>query len=116
VVRSAGAWARSPERGERKMLEVDSESLRALSSSLIETADAVAALDPSPPVETGAAAMPNSAFGAAAAASAEPILAAYRATAERIRAMADAALASAHSYDEAEAAFRDQLIEYQGGL
>lgn len=96
------------------MLEVDSESLRALASSLVETADAVAALDPSPPVDAGAAAMPDSVFGAVAASSAQPLLAAYRATADRIRAMADAAVASAHGYDEAEATFRDQLLDLQG--
>lgn len=98
------------------MLEVDSDSLRALSSSLVDTADAVASLDPSPPVESGAAAMPNSAFGAAAASSAEPVIAAYRTTAERLRQLADAALASANGYDQAEAAFRHQLLDLQGRL
>jgi hypothetical protein len=92
-----------------KMLEADSESLRALSTSLRDTSETVASFNPTPPSVTAAAAMPDSAFGAAAAASAEPILAAYRATADRIRRMGEAALASAHSYDEAEAAFREQL-------
>ena len=92
-----------------KMLEADSESLRALSTSLRDTSEAVASFNPTPPAAAGAAAMPDSAFGAAAAASAEPILAAYRATADRIRHMGEAALASAHSSDEAEAAFREQL-------
>lgn len=98
------------------MLEIESDSLRALSSSLVDTADAVALLDPSPPVDVGVAAMPHSAFGMAAGPSAEPIIAAYRATADRLRHIADAASTSADGYDEAEATFRHQLLDLRGEL
>lgn len=91
------------------MLEVDSESLRALSSSLMDIAETISSLDPSQSIAVGVAAMPRSAVGEVAAGSARPILDAYRATADRLRHMANAALTSAHSYDDAEHAFREQL-------
>ncbi|MET0198842.1 MAG: type VII secretion target [Rhodococcus fascians] len=96
------------------MLQVDPDSLRALSSSLTRTADAVASLDPSPPLRVGVEAMPHSAFGAVAGNSAETVLAAYRTAAERIRQIADAAGSSATSYDRTEAAFREQLHKFLG--
>lgn len=94
------------------MLRVDSESLRALSSALTCSADDIGALDPAGAIGGAAQAMPNSAFGAAAGLAAEPVAAAYRAMADRIRTMADAAVVSAHDYDQAEAAFGAQLAQY----
>ncbi|MDJ0396348.1 hypothetical protein QMK17_23875 [Rhodococcus sp. G-MC3] len=97
------------------MLRVDSDSLRALASGLTDRADDISELDPVAVVEPSANAMPQSAFGAAAANTALPILAAYQAMAERIQNMADAATVSAHSYEQAEAAFRAQLTQYLNG-
>lgn len=97
------------------MLRVDSDSLRALASGLTDRADDIADMDPTAAVRPSADAMPHSAFGGAAADSALPILAAYQAMAERVQSMADAATVSAHSYEQAEAAFRAQLTQYLTG-
>lgn len=94
------------------MLRVDSESLRALSSALTRNADDIGALDPCAAIDSAAQAMPNSAFGKVAEHAAEPVATAYRAMADRVRTMADAAIVSAQDYDQAESAFAAQLAQY----
>ncbi|MGW0041235.1 hypothetical protein [Rhodococcus sp. NPDC003348] len=87
----------------------DVAALRALAASLRADADTVVGLDPSGSCADAAAAMPDSAVGAVLARAADPILAGYRRTADRMRTMAATADDTAAGYEAADGALRDRL-------
>lgn len=87
-------------------LRVDVDAVRLLAASTRGEADRIAGLDPTGPVDSAAAAVPGSSIGAAAARAGAPLLAAYRDTTERLRAVASAAESNAGDYAATEQSFR----------
>lgn len=97
-------------------LQADIDALLRLSKDLLGVVDQITDINPTDPISDAATSMPGSDVARVSAGAAQPIADAYRAMAERIRSMSEAAEATATDYDAAEQAFKSQLDSYGKGL
>jgi hypothetical protein len=97
-------------------LQTNTDDLRTLATKLGGHADAVSKIDPSTGPHDAAAAMPNTKFGGACTAVADPIANAYRSVSGQVQQMARSAAGTASSYDATDAAFTAQLKQYEAGV
>jgi hypothetical protein len=98
-----------------RVLQTNTDDLRDLATKLGGHAEAASKIDPSTGPHDAAAAMPNTLFGTACTAVADPIMNAYRGVAGQVQQMAKNAANGAGSYDATEAAFGAQLKQYEAG-
>jgi len=94
-----------------QMLQADIDALRGLAKTLAVAGDSINGI----PV-TATAAMLSSAVDSVSAGVREVVTTAYKALGDRIRSMADAATASATTYEAADQAFGEQLQKYETGF
>ncbi len=96
-------------------LDVDTDAIRAMGTSLNGEADRVTGLDPCAALDAAVSAMQGPAIGAAASRAGTPLLGSYRAHAAVLREMAATAQTSAHEFDDTDHNFRRRLDIAAGG-